>query len=684
VDVDSVWANPRAMRKAGIEPAYATELLSKHLEIDREIVLRRLRSDRYFVWIERRITPRQAAAVRALKLAGIRMSREARRYYPNGRLAPHLLGFTDVDGRGIEGVELKLDDRLRGSSSSVPALRDRRGVVVFSEQLLDDRAAQGDDVYLTIDKTVQRIAERELQLAVRTFEARAGSVVILDPRNGEVLALANHPSFNPNDPGGAPIAYRRNRAVTDRFEPGSTVKPFTVAGALAAGALKPDEEIDCENGALEIAEYTIHDTRKWDRLTPADILKYSSNIGTAKIGMKLGRAGLYRALRRFGFGQRTGLPLPGETAGILRHYRRWYEMDAATVAFGQGMSSTALQLAVATGALANGGRLMKTWLVREIRNARGEALESARPVVRRRVVPEWVARLVGDMLTSVTEPGGTADDASVEGYLAAGKTGTAQKADYERGGYAKDRWTASFVGFLPVHKPRIVVAVVIDEPVIAHYGGKVAGPAFRRIASAALRHLGVPAAHGGGALAKGHRSRQTKVGSRHGAGASSRDAGNANKASLAETIASRRKLAEGQVLVPHLLGASARSAIVATHDVDLKPVVEGSGVVVSQRPSAGSVAEQGSVLRLVLAPLASGDASSEGRPDYGRASSPGTMRRSRSGRLSTSRSRALARSASGAGTPGSAKRLTRRQARPRENQPAHAAVLASVAREPAR
>jgi cell division protein FtsI (penicillin-binding protein 3) len=586
VDVDSVWANPRELARAGVDPATAAGRLAAVLPVDAEVIRRRLDSKRYFVWIERRVTPKQAAAVRALGLPGLHMSREARRYYPNRELASHLLGFANIDGKGIEGLELALDERLRGAARAVPAIRDRRGAVVFSEHLLDDRGAQGDDVVLTIDKTIQHIAERELALAVQTFEAQAGSVVVVDPRTGEILALANYPSFNPNEPGRSPASHRRNRAVTDRFEPGSTVKPFTIAAALAAGSIRPNQLIDCGGGRMQVAEYTIHDSKPHDELTPAQVLAYSSNIGTARIGSTLGKRGLYRAFRRFGFGEPFGLGLPGETAGILRHYKRWYEMDAATISFGQGMSVNSLQLAAATVALANGGKLMDPYLVRRITDGRGDTVQETLPRVRRQVVPRSVAHLVSDMLTAVTGPQGTGSEAALDGYLVAGKTGTAQKADYVAGGYARDKWLASFVGFVPADDPRLVISVVIDEPVIAYYGGTVAGPVFRRIAQEALRHLGVPPSSAGtGALA----ARKAEP------------SAPASPPAAPVVAVTERVPAEGEARVPDVTGKTARSAVVALHGAGLAVNLAGTGAVVSQDPPAGDVVRAGTVVQVVLA-----------------------------------------------------------------------------------
>lgn len=600
VDVDSVWANPRELRANGGEPAAIAAQLATVLSIDVDVITRRLASNRMFVWIERRVTPREAAAIRALDLPGVHMSEESKRFYPNRELAAHVLGFANVDGVGIEGLELTFEEQLRGSIRSVPAIRDRRGAVVFSEQLLDDRAAQGDDLTLTIDKAIQHVTERELALAIHTFEARAGTVVVMDPQTGEVLAMASYPTFNPNDPGRASPSDRRNRALTDRFEPGSTIKPFTVAAALAAGAIRSNQVIDCGNGRMQVAQYTIHDSHPYERLTPAQILAYSSNIGTARIGATLGRRGLFRALRRFGFGEPTGIPLPGETGGILRHYRRWYEMDAATISFGQGMSVTTLQLATAMSALANGGRLMRPVLVRRVDDARGETVDETLPRVQRQVVPAWTSRLVADMLTAVTGPGGTGTQAAIDGYLVAGKTGTAQKADYVAGGYADDKWVASFVGFVPADRPRLVIAVVIDEPVIAHYGGEVAGPVFRRIGEAALRHLGVPASDGGEALAKNVSRRRARERAAREAAARGEGAGESTEHAAPVAIAVRAP-AEGETTVPDVAGLAARQAIVRLAGAGLVPELDGSGVAVSQEPVAGEVVRRGVAVRVILA-----------------------------------------------------------------------------------
>jgi cell division protein FtsI (penicillin-binding protein 3) len=593
VDVDSVYANPKHLHGA-TEVTQAAAKLSALLGLPAAQIEERLSADKHFVWIKRRLSPKESKAVRTLEIPGVGLTPEPRRFYPNRELAAHVLGFANVDGQGIDGLEVALDQQLRGSAAQVPAIRDRRGNVVFSEQLLDDRAAQGDDVVLTLDKSIQYIAERELELAVRTFEAKGGSVVVLDPHNGEVLALANFPTFNPNDPNSAPASHRRDRAVTDRFEPGSTIKPFTIAGAFAVGAIRPDQRIDCEQGALRVAEHTIHDTHRWDELTPAEVLINSSNIGAAKIGLAMGRARLYHTLRDFGFGSSSEVGLPGEIAGSLRDYRHWYDMDAATIAFGQGLSVTTLQMATAMSALANQGRILHPVLVKRIEDARGDVVQEALPRAGQQIVSPYVASLVTDMMIGVTGQGGTGAEAAIDGVLVAGKTGTAQKADYVHGGYAEGKWMSSFVGFAPARRPRLAIAVVIDEPMIAHHGGTVAAPTFRRIMEGSLRQLGVVPKQAIALRSARPTSRnaRTDVPAAGASDAAARDAAALQAAPLA---ADERR-------VPNLVGRTARAALVAAHEAGLALVLSGGGVVVVQQPPAGEVAKVGASVAVTLEP----------------------------------------------------------------------------------
>jgi cell division protein FtsI (penicillin-binding protein 3) len=594
VELDSFFADPVALRNNRIDLDDVAKKLATALHVNDEQLRRRLEGNRRFVWIKRRVSPTESQAVAKLGLSGkgVGTRKEPRRYYPNLNTAAHVLGFTDDEGHGVEGVERSFDARLQGATEKVAALLDARGGVIFSEELIDGQSGQGKNLVLTLDRSIQALAERELELGVRAAEARAGHVVVMDPATGEILALANYPTFNPNDPGASDAAVRRNRAVTDRFEPGSVIKTFTIAGALAAGVVAPSQRIDCEDGAMQVAEHTLRDTHRYGELTPAEILAHSSNIGTAKIGAALGRAGLFRALRRFGFGARSEVDLPAEVEGSLRPYQRWYEIDAATVSFGQGMSATGVQLVAAMSSIANGGRLMKPLLVSRVTDAEGNTVEQFAPTVRRQVVPAHVARLVGEMLTAVTAAGGTGEPAAIDGFVVAGKTGTAQKADNTRGGYADDKWTATFVGFVPAQRPRLAISVAIDEPVIEHYGGTVAGPVFRRVAEGALRHMGVAPTQGGARLAelvKQLHAREPAAGTH---------ATTAPKP--AASGAPSDKLAAGKVRVPDLLGKGARASLVALRRAGLTATLSGSGAVSEQTPVPGSAVEPGALVQLVL------------------------------------------------------------------------------------
>jgi cell division protein FtsI (penicillin-binding protein 3) len=607
VELDSFFADPVALRNNHQDPTAVAAKVARVLNVDAAQLAARLAGKRRFVWLKRRASPSESQAMAELGLfgKGVGARKEPRRYYPGLATAAHVLGFTDDEGRGVEGVERAFETRLHGATDKVAAILDARGGVVFSEELVDGQAAQGKHLTLTLDRELQIIAERELELGVRAVEARAGHVVVMDPSSGEILALANYPSFNPNQPGAADPSARRNRALTDRFEPGSVIKAFTVAGALSSGVVSPTQRIDCEDGAMQVAEYTIHDSHRFQELTPAEILAHSSNIGTAKIGAALGRAGLFRALRRFGFGARTELELPAEAEGILRHYKRWYDMDAATISFGQGMSVTSVQLAAAMAAIANGGRLMKPYLVSRVSDAEGNTVEEFSPTVRRQVVPAHVARLVGDMLTAVTADGGTGEAAALDGYLVAGKTGTAQKADYTRGGYAEGQWVATFVGFVPAERPRLTISVVIDEPVIDHYGGTVAGPVFRRVAEASLRHLGVAPAHGGAKLSeivKRLRADESVQASANPELGKKRAAGGATPKGDAQTegAQSEEVVEAGQVRVPDLSGKGARAALVLLRNAGLSGTLSGSGAVTEQAPEAGTRVASGALIQLVL------------------------------------------------------------------------------------
>jgi len=475
--VKSVWAIPgdvelsRAQRNKlaallGLEPA----------ELDRKL------SDksRDFVYLKRQISPDTAEAVTALGVKGIYEHPEYRRYYPGGEVTAHVVGFTGVDDAGQEGVELAHQATLGGKPGSRRVIKDRLGHIV--EDVESIRAAQdGTDLQLSIDSKIQSIAYSALKAAVEANRAKAGGIVVLDARSGEILALANVPSFNPNNRARLNGAQLRNRVVTDLFEPGSTLKPFTIALALETGRIGPSTLVPTAPGTLSIASYTIRDVHPAAALTVSQVLQKSSNVGAAKIALALPREAMWDLFRREGFGTAPEIGFPGATGGKLRPWKTWKPVEQATMAYGHGISVSLLQLARAYTVFARDGELVPLSLVKTGATPGGE-----------KVLSSQTAREVRAMLELAVQPGGTGPRARIMGWRVAGKTGTAHKL--ENGVYATDKYLASFVGLAPASAPRLVVAVMIDEPAGRnnYYGGTVAAPVFAQVMQGALRLLGVP------------------------------------------------------------------------------------------------------------------------------------------------------------------------------------------------
>ncbi|MFH1980776.1 MAG: penicillin-binding protein 2 [Pseudomonadota bacterium] len=487
-DAISIAIDPGAVEN----PSASVAVLARALDLDRAFVTDRIKDpDRSFVWLKRRVSPEEEARVKATDIKGLQYVRERCRYYPKRELAAHVLGFTGLDGTGLEGVEFYYDQILQGDRSKLQVLRDALGRRFDAEKGLAPSRDGGSHLDLTIDQTIQHIAEKELERAVVDSKASAGTVVIMNPRTGAVLAMANFPSFNANSYGDYPSRVWRNRAVTDRFEPGSTMKIFSAAAAIETGGYTPSSAFYCENGAYRIGPNVIHDTKPHGWLTLREIIKYSSNIGAVKLGENIGSQPLHHVLSQFGFGAKTGIDFPGETSGKLLSYKEWTLIDAGAIAFGHGVSVTALQLTAATAAIANGGVLMKPYVVKAIKDSRGRLIQQFSPQPVRQVVSAETAGVVIDMMRAVVESEGTGVKASLIGYTAGGKTGTAQKVN-DDGSYANDRFVASFVGFAPASHPAVVILVVIDEPTESHYGGTVAAPAFREMAQSILDYMNVP------------------------------------------------------------------------------------------------------------------------------------------------------------------------------------------------
>jgi len=590
IEVDSVYADPRKV----VDPLLAARLLAPVLEQDEQRIAERLGMNRHFVWLKRRVAPGTAEQVRALAIPGVDLVQESKRFYPGRTLAAQVIGYAGIDSKGLEGVERRFDEQLMGSRDAALGVRDASGRIVFADGFFGADGVVGSNVELTIDRTIQYIVEQELAATVRTYEAKAGQVVVMNPVSGEILAMASWPTFNPNSIGGSRDEMRRNRPVLDVFEPGSTFKVFTLAAALDSGAIRPDEMTFCERGRMEMWDVAIHDDHRDGWLNTTQCLKRSSNICFAKMALKLGKRRFYHYLRRFGFGEPTHVRLPFEARGTLSHFSRWYDVDTAIIAFGQGVGTTNLQLTAALSALGNGGTLMEPLLVRRVVGPDGETITGFSPQARRRVVSRYTARMVTDMMTAVTEEGGTGRHAALDGYLVAGKTGTAQKSMGARG-YEDGKWVTSFFGFVPSDKPRLAISIVIDEPRINHYGGTVTAPMFKRIADQSLRYLGVPPQIPQSRAVAGKGSRRRP----------------AAEEPAAETIlADRAKedlpLVEGQVRMPEVLGLTIPGVLVELSGVGLRPVLMGSGIAAEQIPPAGEPVAAGSFVQVNFQPLVEG------------------------------------------------------------------------------
>ncbi|MDZ4696577.1 MAG: penicillin-binding transpeptidase domain-containing protein [Deltaproteobacteria bacterium] len=493
VEVESVFGNPRVLRFSPDAAARLAKVLSVPERQMRESLEHQTPNGRprYFSWLKRRVTPVEAEAVRALALPGIGFRPEPRRFYPLRAVASTVIGYAGSDGRGLEGVELSYDKYLRGKTATLRGVKDALGRELLLDGIDDTSGVSGLDVTLSLDAYLSHVTRAALEKAMKEHNAQSATAVVLDPRTGDILAMADLPDFNPNQPATAVGKGARNRAITDTFEPGSTMKTFTFAAAFDEGGLSPTRMFDCENGRWKFGKYMIRDTHPLGVVTATEAYQQSSNICTVKIARQSSREVLFDYLRRFGFGQRTGVALPGERSGILRPVERWGEIGHATVAFGQGLTATPLQITAGFAVVAAGGVYRTPRLGLSVRHPDGsvELLGEKAPQGRPVMSPRAAAILV-EVMAGVPTPQGTARLAAVPGYRVAGKTGTAQKVS--GGAYDPDRWLASFVGFAPADDPRFVIGVFIDEPNPIHLGGKVAAPVFKEIAQAALQYLNIP------------------------------------------------------------------------------------------------------------------------------------------------------------------------------------------------
>lgn len=484
LEKDSLYVDPVMIKRKD-----TLERLSNFVKVKSEDIFGENERSRRFVWIQRKLDDSIAQQIKALKLEGVGFVTEHARYYPKGHLASHVVGFVNIDEEGIEGLEKLYDKYLRAEKGSKVVLRDATGKKLSDGNFWE---IKGNDVFLTIDEGLQYIVEKYLDETMKKWKASSATAIMMDPFTGEILALANRPNYNPNNIKSIKnMSHLRNRAITDLFEPGSTFKIVAASAALEEKIVKTTSKFDCSAGFIEVGGKKIKDVHRHGLLTFEEVIQKSSNVGTIKIAMMLGKERLYEYIKKFGFGQKTEIDLPGEVSGYVRPPNRWSGTSIGAIAIGQEVAVTALQVLRAYSAIANGGYLVKPFVVSEIRSPDGNILFKA-VIKRDRILSEQTALTMREILKKVTEQGGTAVTAKVDGNNVAGKTGTAQKYDPKLRRYSKDKFVSSFVGFIPAEDPKIALIVVVQDPVGGHYGGTVAAPVFKAIANEALAYLNVP------------------------------------------------------------------------------------------------------------------------------------------------------------------------------------------------
>ncbi len=504
LDTESLYAVPAEVENPRATAARLARVLSR----DPAVLQRKLASDRRFVWLDRRADPGSAERAKEIDPDAIGTKLESRRFYPKKTLAGPLLGFTNIDNKGIEGIELLYDADLRGAEGWVLAEKDARGRTVFpgGHGLQYRLPEPGKDVYLTVDEVIQHIAEKELDRGIAAHRARGGVCIVMDPQTGDILALSSRSpvrgaaAFNPNSPQRHRPEEWRNRAVTDSFEPGSIFKAITAAAALEERVAHPQERIDCSAGSIRIGDKVIKDAHRNGVLTVTDVIAHSSNVGTIKIAQRLGKTRLAKYIEAFGFGKKTGVDLPGEISGLVKDYRLWSGLSLGSISIGQEIGVTPIQVAAAYSAIANNGELLRPRIVTAVRGRNDPAGSvQAAPVPAGRPISAETAAAVRKMLQRVVDAG-TGQNAKPAGYTAAGKTGTAQKIDQRTGTYSRDDYVTSFAGFVPAGAPRLVIVVMVDSPVGEAWGSSVAAPVFKAVAEQSLAYLQVPPDDMGGRM----------------------------------------------------------------------------------------------------------------------------------------------------------------------------------------
>ncbi len=482
MSMDSLYAVPNSIKD---KEAVIDNLLSI-LGVDRAYLRDRLDRQKAFIWIARKLTPEKSEAIKRLNIKGLGFMKETKRIYPNSYLASHIIGFSGMDNIGLEGVERDLNKYLAGTPGWAIFLRDARlkKLDIWEKMVLP---VDGLDLVLTVDEVIQYIAERELDKAFKSFHAKGASIIVMDPHTGRILAMASRPSYDLNSHSGVNKDAMRNRAICDLFEPGSVFKIVTASAALEEKKVTEEDTFFCENGAYKIGGRILHDHMPHGLLTFRQVIEESSNIGTVKVAMMLGPDTVYRYLKGFGFGSKLGIDLSGEISGMIKPVRQWSKTSITAIPIGQEVGVTALQLASAISVIANGGQLMKPYIIDSIRDNQGQIIRQNKPTLIRKVISIDTAMRIKKILTGVIEEG-TGKMAKVSGFSAAGKTGTAQKLE-ANGTYSHTKFVASFIGFAPAEDPMLAIVVTVDEPHGSYFGGVVAAPVFQKVAGDAIRYI---------------------------------------------------------------------------------------------------------------------------------------------------------------------------------------------------
>jgi len=547
IDTQSIYVNAKDIK----DPEVFSKKLSEYLRLSQEAILDKINTRKPFVWIKRLVEPNIIAKIKSDSFPDLGFIEEPKRVYPNGTLVGQVLGFTNIDSKGIEGIEFKYDELLTGKPGKINVKKDARGRKIMSTPYFLEPSISGYDLVLTIDSQIQHIVEKELKEGVEKAKADRGMALLMNSETGAILAMASYPFFDPNSYKDSNSETRRNLPIWFSFEPGSTMKVFILASAMEEDKVNPDTKFDCENGRRKVGPAIIRDVHPYGVLTVAQILEKSSNICASKIGETLGREKLYDRLSSFGFGRQTGIDLSGESSGMMTKSNRWGPVELATISFGQGIAVTSIQIAAALSAIANGGYLVKPYIVEQLISPGGKVVTKNKPEVLGKVISYDTAENITQMMEKVVESG-TGKNAAISGYKVAGKTGTAQVPNPKTGGYYGNRFMSSFIGFGPTDDPKVTLVVIVENPKNGSYGGTVAAPIFKGIVEKVLFYLRVP-------------PRTEFVGTK---------------------------------VMPDLQGKSLREILIWSENEGVEVRIKGTGYVTSQEPKAGEAIKEGTVCRV--------------------------------------------------------------------------------------